>query len=198
MRCNKGGMTLTRSKRPWLLLLILFCCVVSSCSNDMEKISFFDQKDMPAQTVKDAVVRRSSSGQVQMVMTTPLVEKYSEPSPRTLYPQGLQVDFMNPDGSKRAWLWTLRAEELTESNMVQACDSVIIIDYEDGDTVYLKNLTWNRNEGRMYSNDLIKSVNGQRITYGDSFESDEEFANPQIYHQRGTIEWNEEEDEKQD
>lgn len=172
--------------------------MLASCSNDIEKVRFFDKKDLPNQTVKNAVVRRSSSGKVQMVMTTPVVEKYNDPAQRTFYPKGLQVDFLNADGTKRANLWTLQAEELTESNIVQARDSVVIIDYEAGDTVYMKNLTWNRTEGRMYSNDVIRSVNGKRVTYGDSFESDDQFNNPQIFHQRGTLELNEKDDEKQD
>lgn len=180
------------------MLSVLFCVSLSACSNDIEKIRFFDQKNLPSQTVKDATVRRSTSGNVQMVMTTPLVQKFTTPDNRTLYPEGLQVEFLNTDGSKRAYLWALRAEELTDNNLVRAHDSVVIIDYENGDTVYLKNLTWNREEGRMFSNDLIRSVNGKRLTYGDGFESDEQFTNPQIFHQRGTIEWNENQNEEQD
>ncbi len=179
------------SKKACLLLPVLLCLSLLSCTNDIEKIRFFDQKDLPSQTVKDATVRHSSSGNVQMLMTTQLVEKYNEPTKRTVYPKGLHVDFLNPDGSKCAYLWTLKAEEIIESNLVLARDSVIIIDFESGDTVYMKNLTWNRTEGRMYSNDLVRSVNGQRLTYGDGFESDDQFNNPQIFHQRGTIEWNE-------
>lgn len=181
-----------KSKSLMPLLLVLYAITLVSCVNDIEKVRFFDKKELPNQAVKEAVMRRSSSGNVQMVMTTPLVEKYMEPKERTIYPQGLMVDFLNTDGSKKAYLWTLKAEEQIEEKLVLAQDSVVIIDYETGDTVYMKNLTWNREEGRMYSNDLIKSVNGQRLTYGDGFESDDEFKNPQIFHQRGTIEWNDE------
>ena len=201
MRKFLAALPHTESKRLRLLLSVLLCLSLCSCANDIEKIRFFDKQQLPSQTVKDATVRRSSSGNVQMIMTTSLVEKYDEPAKRTVYPQGLQVEFLNTDGTKRAFLWTLKAEELTDNNLVQARDSVIIIDFESGDTVYMKNLTWNRTEGRMYSNDLIRSVNGQRLTYGDGFESDEQFNNPQIFHQRGTIEWNEAErqtNEKQD
>ena len=180
------------------MLSVLFCVAASACSNDIEKIRFFDQKNLPTQTVKEATIRRSTSGNVQMVMTTPLVQKFTTPDNRTLYPEGLQVEFLNPDGSKRANLWASRAEELTDNNLIQAHDSVVIVDYENGDTVYLKSLTWNRSEGRMFSNDLIRSVNGNRLTYGDGFESDDQFTNPQIFHQRGTLEWNENRDEKQD
>lgn len=198
MRLRNQKKSYSGSKSCALLLSVLFCVAASACSNDIEKIRFFDQKNLPTQTVKEATIRRSTSGNVQMVMTTPLVQKFTMPDNRTLYPEGLQVEFLNPDGSKRANLWASRAEELTDNNLVQAHDSVVIVDYEKGDTVYLKSLTWNRSEGRMFSNDLIRSVNGNRLTYGDGFESDDQFTNPQIFHQRGTLEWNENRDEKQD
>lgn len=198
MRLRNPKKSYSGSKSRALLLSVLFCVAASACSNDIEKIRFFDQKNLPTQTVKEATIRRSTSGNVQMVMTTPLVQKFTTPDNRTLYPEGLQVEFLNPDGSKRANLWASRAEELTDNNLIQAHDSVVIVDYENGDTVYLKSLTWNRSEGRMFSNDLIRSVNGNRLTYGDGFESDDQFTNPQIFHQRGTLEWNENRDEKQD
>ena len=47
-------------------------------------------------------------------------------------------------------------------------------------------------EHRVFSEHPLRSKNGQRITLGDSFESDDEFKEPHIIHQRGTIEWKEE------
>ena len=71
-------------------------------------------------------------------------------------------------------------------------DSVVIIDLQRGDTIYLKDLTWNAMEHRVYSENPLRSKNGKRITLGDSFESDDEFREPHIIHQRGTLEWKEE------
>ena len=70
-------------------------------------------------------------------------------------------------------------------------DSVVIIDLRSGDTVYLKNLTWNQAEHRIYSDTSLWSKNGQRLTYGDRFESDDSLHSPVIIHQRGTLEWKE-------
>ena len=64
---------------------------------------------------------------------------------------------------------------------------MVIIDYRSGDTSYMENIIWNSAEGRIYSNDTVRSVNGARVTIGDGFESDENFTSPQILHQRGTI-----------
>ena len=70
-------------------------------------------------------------------------------------------------------------------------DSVVIVDLQRGDTIYLHNLTWNEMEHRVYSDSTVRTKNGPRVTYGDRFESDDAFESPRIYHQRGTIEWTE-------
>jgi hypothetical protein len=72
-------------------------------------------------------------------------------------------------------------------------DSVVIVDLQRGDTVYLQDLTWDQMAHRVYSPNPVRSKNGQRVTYGDSFESDDAFKTPVIIHQRGTLEWTEEE-----
>ncbi|MBR6330572.1 MAG: hypothetical protein IKR79_02860, partial [Bacteroidales bacterium] len=60
-----------------------------------------------------------------------------------------------------------------------------------GDTSYLNSIIWNSAEHRIFSRDTIKSVNGARVTYGDGFESDDEFTAPRILHQRGTMTFDE-------
>jgi hypothetical protein len=55
----------------------------------------------------------------------------------------------------------------------------------------MESLIWDKKEKKIYSDKPLKSVNESRVTYGDGFESDENFKNPQIIHQRGTLEWKE-------
>ena len=69
---------------------------------------------------------------------------------------------------------------------------MVIIDYDSGDTTYMESLIWDKKEKKIYSDKPLKSVNGSRVTYGDGFESDESFKNPQIFRQRGTLEFKDE------
>ena len=64
---------------------------------------------------------------------------------------------------------------------------MVVIDYRTGDTSYLETITWNSAQHRIYSDNPVKSVNGKRVTYGDGFESDDEFTMPYIKGQRGTM-----------
>ena len=62
---------------------------------------------------------------------------------------------------------------------------------EYGKTIYLKDITWKSDEDLIFSNHPVRSVNGQRITYGDGFVSDQRLENLHITRQRGIIEFQE-------
>ncbi len=161
---------------------------LSSCANDMEKVRHFDRQTLPQQIVEDAEVEHSEKGQRQMRLVAPYIYKYSKPDAKTVYPKGVEVSFYNTD-TVSSHLTARYAIELEERNILMAKDSVVIIDYTEGDTIYLHDIIWNRKEKRIYSNHPVRAVNGSRVTYGDGFLSDDRFENPVIYRQRGTIEW---------
>ena len=66
---------------------------------------------------------------------------------------------------------------------------MVVIDYSNGDTVYLEDIIWKSNEDIIYSNHPVRAVNGNRVTYGDGFVSDENMNNLRIRRQRGVIEF---------
>ena len=164
---------------------------MSGCGNDIEKTKLFEPHTLPDNTIKNARIQRSEQGRLQLIMTAPLVEQYSVPEPKTEYRKGVDMQFydgyQHPTGKLRARY----AISYDKREMMQVRDSVVIIDLQRGDTIYLHNLTWNQLEHRVYSDTTVRTKNGPRVTIGDRFESDDAFESPQIYHQRGTIEWKE-------
>lgn len=157
----------------------------------MEKVRFFDRKDLPQQSIDTVKAIRSLNGKRQMLMTAPKVMIYDKPQKKTVYPQGINMQVF--DGGKKIAA-SIRADyaySLDDQKIVEARRNVVVIDYRTGDTTYLNSLIWNSAEHRIFSNDTVKSVNGKRVTYGDGFESDDEFTTPYIKHQRGTMTINE-------
>lgn len=171
---------------------LLLVCFFSACGNDIEKTKIFEPQTLPDNTVKNAKVQRSENGKLQLIMRAPLIENYSVPEKKTEYPKGVNMHFYSgwnkPTGILRARYAV--SYDTRQTTIVR--DSVVIIDLQRGDTVYLQELTWNQLEHRIYSDKPVRTKNGPRVTYGDKFESDDAFEAPIIYHQRGTIEWEEE------
>lgn len=168
---------------PFLLLLLS----LTGCRNDMEKVRFFDQQDLPQQSLDSVSMFRSQHGSVEVLMTAPVVTIYDSPKKKTVYPKGVNMRFVDKHNKPVASIRADYAYSLDEKKIIEARDNVVIIDYRSGDTSYLKSLVWNSADHRIYSMDPVRSVNGQRITIGDGFESDEEFKKPFILRQRGTL-----------
>lgn len=169
-------------------MLAVAALTLCACKNDMRKVKFFDRQSLPQEIVKDADVIYSEEGHPQMHLVAPYIYKYNKPEEKTVYPKGVDVTFFK-QAKSNARLTARYAISLDKREIVMARDSVVIIDYSSGDTVYLQDIVWNQKEGIIYSNRPVRAVNGLRVTYGDGFQSDDQFSDPQIYHQRGVVEW---------
>ena len=156
----------------------------------MEKIRFFDPKELPQQSLDSVTIFRSSNGNIQMRLTAPKIVVYDKPESLTVYPHGVHLLVFSEDSTLVADLKADSAVSYDERKWMAAWNNVVVIDYRTGDTSYMQDITWNSAEGRIFSDHPVRSVNGQRVTIGDRFESDEGFTNPQIEGQRGTIEFN--------
>lgn len=167
--------------------LLLFLSVLASCRNDMEKVHFFDPKDLPQQSLDSVSMYRSQNGNVDMIMTAPAVTIYETPQRKTVYPKGVNMKFVDKNNKLVASIRADYAYSLDEKKIIEARNNIVVIDYRSGDTSYLKSLVWNSADHRIYSMDPVRSVNGERVTIGDGFESDEEFKTPFILRQRGTM-----------
>ena len=176
--------------RSGTAVLLLACCM-ASCGNDIEKVKMFEPHELPDNTIYNAKMQRSEKGKLQLLMTAPLIEQYSKPEAKTEYRKGVYMRFFNGYNKPTGILRACYAIQYDKRDVTMVRDSVVIIDLQHGDTVYLKDLTWNAMEHRIYSNNPVHSKNGLRVTYGDGFESDDSFREPKIIHQRGTIEWTE-------
>lgn len=171
--------------------LFLACCL-TACGNDIEKTRIFEPHTLPDSTITNAHIRRSENGKLQLLMDAPLVRQYSKPDPKTEYPKGVYMRFFDGVNRPTGILKARYAVQYEKRQLTEIRDSVVIIDLQNGDTVYLQDLTWNEAEHRVFSDKPLRAKNGARITLGDRFESDDAFKEPHIIHQRGTIEWTEE------
>ena len=152
-----------------------------------------DRRDSAIQEVRDAHVRRSEYGKLQLELDAPTIQKYEKPKAKTIYKGGrgkrVQLRLFNNDRSIKSTIEADYAISYDDIDVMEAHDSVVVIDFSNGDTIYLEDLIWNSNEDRIYSDHPVRAKNGNRITEGDGFVSDQRMENMQIIRQRGVIEF---------
>ena len=173
-------------------MLLSACLFLASCHSDKSGIPT-DRTDAPNQEVRDARVKRSEHGKLQLELDSPLIQKYEKPVPKTIYKgdkdHRIQLRFYNDEHKIKSLIEANYAISFDDRNIMEARDSVVVIDFSNGDTVYLEDLIWNSEEDRVYSDNPVKAKNGNRLTQGDGFSSDPNMENMRIIHQRGVIEF---------
>jgi hypothetical protein len=157
----------------------------------MDDISRFDRQSPPDQEIRGAHIRRSSSAELQMELDAPRIVRYSQPAAKTVYPKGVTVRFYDGKGGIKTYLYATKAVSFDDRDIMQASDSVVVIDYGSGDTIYLQDIVWRKDEDLIFSNHTVRAVNGNRVTYGDGFVSDGQMTNLRVTRQRGVIEFQE-------
>ncbi len=161
-----------------------------SCGYDMKDIERFERKTPPDQEIKEAHVWRTEEGKPQLELDAPTIVQYRQPDTRTIYPDGVELRFYDENRRVQTLIRAKKATSFDDKNILTASDSVVVIDYTNGDTVYLKDITWESDNDIIYSHNPVRAVNGNRVTYGDGFTSDGSMTNLRITRQRGTIEFN--------
>ena len=189
MNPNRQQTTGERHRAAARCLLVVCGLMLASCSNDMNDIRQFERKAPPDQEIKEAHIWRSEYGRLQLELEAPRIIQYRKPDTRTLYPEGVELRFYNEERTLTTFIRANKATSYDDKNILTAKDSVVVIDYTNGDTVYLEDIVWKSNEDIIYSNHPVRAVNGNRVTYGDGFVSDENMSNLRITRQRGIIEF---------
>ena len=156
----------------------------------MNDIKRFERQTPPDQTIRNARIHRTERGRLQVEIDAPYILRYSQPSARTIYPRGVDLRFYDEGKRLKTTIHAETAVSFDDRNIMKASDSVVVVDYNNGDTIYLEDLVWRDDEDIIFSNHPVRAVNGNRVTYGDGFTSDEQFTNLRVTRQRGVIEFN--------
>lgn len=195
MRKEKGEWKnmLAQVKRVSLFFLFPFSSFILtvSCSGDINDINRYGrQQNPPDQTIKNARIHRSERGRLQVEIDAPEIARYSQPSAVTVYPKGVDLRFYDEQKKLKTTIHAERATSYDDRNIMKGSDSVVVVDYNNGDTIYMQDIIWRNEEDIIFSNHPVRAVNGNRVTYGDGFSSDEQLTNLRITRQRGVIEFN--------
>ncbi len=175
-----------------LLPLAASTLLLAACNSQLETIP--DRADSADQEVTNAHVVRSENGRKQLELDAKLIQKYERPRAMTQYRSrdGVPVKmrfFDANDGHVTVTITADSAVSFDDRNIMEAHGNVVVIDFKNGDTVYLEDLIWNDNEDRVYSDHPVRARNGKRLTEGDAFTSDSRMEHMQIVRQRGVVEF---------
>lgn len=192
MRTYNNDKPIGAWRRLTLLSACLLLVLTVACKNDKSMLQE-DRSDSASQEVLDARIHRTENGKLQLELNAPIIQKYEKPVAKTIYrsrgDRRVSMTLYENGASVKTYIEAGNAISYDDRDIMEAHDSVVVIDYTSGDTIYLYDLIWNSAEDNIYSEHPVRAKNGNRITLGDGFVSDQRLENMQIIRQRGIIEF---------
>ncbi|MCD6557226.1 MAG: LPS export ABC transporter periplasmic protein LptC [Bacteroidales bacterium] len=164
-------------KYRFSLLFILF--ILFSCKNDLEEIkALTNQKELPDVTVENLRSQYSINGHTQIVLSTPLAYRYTNPKKEySVFPEGITLTFYDKHMNIHSSLRADYGIYYEKKNFAKAEGNVILTNVK-GSILKTEELFLNEKTEKIYS---VKPVNivdksGFEITGEGGFESNLDFT----------------------
>jgi LPS export ABC transporter protein LptC len=162
-----------------VFILIVISLVVLSCEKKIPFIPKSDLLTLPSLTARDFRTVLTDSGRIQLIMSSPLMEKYDKADPPiSEFRNGIKVVVYNGHDKPVATV-TARYAKCTSNNLWELRDSVVVVN-ENNEKLETELLFWNQEKDRIYTDRFVKITNEDVISQGIGFESDSHLTRRKI------------------
>ena len=166
-------------KFKYRFVLFLVFLILFSCKNDLEEIkALTNQKELPDVTVENLRSQYSINGHTQIVLSTPLAYRYTNPKKEySVFPKGITLTFYDKHMNIHSSLRADYGIYYEKKNFAKAKGNVILTNVK-GSILKTEELFLNEKTEKIYS---VKPVNivdksGFEITGEGGFESNLDFT----------------------
>lgn len=174
-----------------LTLMMLF-----SCENSLETIREITKEDtLSTIAAYDVIYQRSDSGHQQVILRSPLMEKYDGEDPYSEFKNGFEVTFFNTRGDSVSFISANYGINFEKSQMLRARNNVVVRNYDTGEQLNTENLIWDKQKKIIYTKSFVKITSPENVIFGDSLWAKEDFSFREIYNMRGEIELKEDDNQ---
>jgi LPS export ABC transporter protein LptC len=175
--------------RTYLLVIAIVTItgMVLSCENKIDRIPKSDLLSLPSVTVRNFKTFFTDSGKLQLVMSSPLMEKYiNTDAPYSEFRSGIKVFFHDGKKEPVASVSAKYGKFHEKDNLWELKDSVVVVN-ETNDKLETELLFWDQMKDLIYTDRFVKITNENLISQGFGFESDSHLKNRKIKKVSATI-----------
>lgn len=168
-------------------LALLFVAAFAACRNDPGEVNSLTKKDsFPLLTTRNADMLYTDSGQVKVHMTAPVLEDYSGMVPKTVFPEGIFLEFYDDSGKVTSSLKADYAERRTKEDIMLAKKNVVVVNIK-GEQLNTEKLIRDGKRKKIYTDAFVKITTADQVIMGNGLESDDTFTEYEIKDITGTI-----------
>lgn len=161
--------------------------IMISCERKMETIRISDIESLPSHTVKEFETVYSDSGRIQLIMRSPLMERYTDRKPQySEFRKGINVLFYDGNAEPLASLSSKYARYYEEKKLWELKDSVTAIN-EKKETLETELLYWAQEKDLVYTDRFVRITGEEQIVMGTGLEANSRFTRWKIRNVSATI-----------
>jgi len=175
-----------------IAVLLAGTAFILSCDNSIDTVTGFDAYDLPALTVRNFETIHSDSGRIQLVMKSPLMNRYNRKAdPYNEFPYGIEVVFYDGKTTQVASL-SARYARYHENNKMWELRYDVKARNENNELLETELLYWEEEKEMVYTERFVRITGEERIISGTGFESDTRFSRWEIRNGNAIIYLNDE------
>ena len=168
------------------LLAGAFILLFAACENNYDQIKDLQRKKLTVDEVYKVESYLSQAGIVKAKLTAPYMLRFYDSVPRVEFPRTLHVDFYNDSMQIESYLDAKSGYYYEQQSRVILQDSVVVTRI-NGDTLKTKELFWEQNLHKLFSNSDVEIRQKTKTIFGKGFESDEQLRNFKIDSVKGVL-----------
>jgi len=173
-------------KLIWPGILGMFLAL--GCDNfNKEMRQVLTEDDTAVEVARDVEILYSDSAIVRVRVTGPLMHNYTgRDNPRQEFPDGVKIEFLEPDLSVKSTLTAKTAVRRPEKGEIIARDSVIMVTAKQ-EKLETEELIWSERTAKVFTEKFVKVTKPEEIIYGYGLEADQDFSYWKILVPKGRI-----------
>jgi LPS export ABC transporter protein LptC len=178
-------------------MAVIAAMMFFSCENPIAVVKELTQEDtLAAITARDVVYIRSDSGEIQMRLTAPRMNRFDGDNPAIEFPEGFMAYFFD---SLEVVSSTIKADygiSYEKTRLMLAKSNVEVENYDKQEKLNTETLFWDQNNKTIFTRASVTITSPDRVIYGDSLSASEGFEQRVIHNIRAVIEFEEENEDE--
>jgi LPS export ABC transporter protein LptC len=168
-------------------IALVFLIGTFSCKNDPAEVNSITQKDtLPLLTTQNVDMLFTDSAQLKIHLTGPRAEEFGGQEPKTIFPQGVFIEFYDDSGAVSSSMESKYAERRPKDQTTTAKQKVVVINIK-GETLETEKLIWDERTNRIYTDAFVKITTDDQVLWGTGLDADAAFTEYEIKNIEGTL-----------
>jgi len=170
--------------------LLTGCIFLCACENNAGVVNNLSKKrSLGVEEAKNVVINYTLGGKIKAILKSPLMLRVQDTIVYVEFPKTLLADFYSEQGVAESKMTSLYGKYKENESIIYLRDSVVVINFAKGDTLYCDELYWDRNRkgAEFYTDKPVRIRTKTQLINGMGMEAPQDFKDYFIKQVTGSL-----------